>query len=240
MTSKVVSILASLCLSMPAMAESGGAAPKEERIGVGGGLLVGAAAGGPIGMIIGAAIGGLVGNKVHVEKSAREDFEQRFAAASADLASLEAMLDGTEEDVAALEQALNMQASRYRDALRRTLAAEIYFHTGESAIDTRIAERLTSIGAVLSLIDDFTLVIEGHADGRGDAEYNAQLSADRALAVRDVLVAAGVPADRITATGAGEALSTADEKDLDSLALERRVQVNLLYPESEGRVARQR
>jgi len=238
MTSKLIVTLATVTLILPGLA-SAAKSPKEEKVGVGSGLLVGAAAGGPIGMIVGAAIGGLLGDRMHEQKAERDEFERRYEAAARDVESLENLLGGSERDIAELRQALNSQTSRFRDALRETLAAEIYFHTGESAIDARTEERLARIGSVVRLIDDFTIVIEGHADARGDAAYNEQLSAERADAVRRVLVAAGIPVDRITATAAGEAFSTAAENDLDSLALERRVQINLVYPEVGRRVARQ-
>lgn len=41
------------------------------------------------------------------------------------------------------------------------------------------------------------LLVEGHCDERGTEEYNRSLGERRALAVRELLVAAGVPADRV-------------------------------------------
>jgi len=48
------------------------------------------------------------------------------------------------------------------------------------------------------------IAIEGHTDVRGDAPYNQALSQRRAESVRSWLVAHGVAAGRISATGAGE------------------------------------
>jgi peptidoglycan-associated lipoprotein len=44
----------------------------------------------------------------------------------------------------------------------------------------------------------------GHADPRGTVEHNAQLSADRAIAVRDKLIDLGAPRDRVVVTIYGE------------------------------------
>ncbi len=55
--------------------------------------------------------------------------------------------------------------------------------------------------------------LEGHTDSSGDAAYNERLAQRRAEAVRDALVARGVPADRITLIGKGErdlAVATGD------------------------------
>ena len=45
--------------------------------------------------------------------------------------------------------------------------------------------------------------IEGHTDSTGSIETNLVLSQRRAESVADALVAAGVPRDRIVATGLG-------------------------------------
>jgi outer membrane protein OmpA-like peptidoglycan-associated protein len=47
------------------------------------------------------------------------------------------------------------------------------------------------------------MTIEGHADVRGSDDFNNELSQRRADHVRDVMLAAGVPADKITAHGFG-------------------------------------
>lgn len=239
MKSHWILALITLVIATQSQAASSSKSPKEEKVGVGSGFAVGAAAGGPIGAIIGAAVGAVIGNKMHTEKSAREDFEQRFARASDDLESLEALLRGSERDLAEARSALNAQSSTYRDALREVLAAEIYFHTGDASLDEKTTERIARLGSVMQLIDGITVIVEGHADARGDADYNEQLSAERAAAVRRALVESGLPEDRVTATAAGETFATAAEDDLDSLALERRVQLNVVYPESGNRVARQ-
>lgn len=51
---------------------------------------------------------------------------------------------------------------------------------------------------------DALLLIEGHADERGTAEYNLALGERRARAARDYLVMQGIPADRISTVSLGE------------------------------------
>jgi peptidoglycan-associated lipoprotein len=46
--------------------------------------------------------------------------------------------------------------------------------------------------------------LEGHADPRGTIDHNTKLSADRAEAVTDKLIALGAPRDRIKVTVYGE------------------------------------
>jgi outer membrane protein OmpA-like peptidoglycan-associated protein len=49
-----------------------------------------------------------------------------------------------------------------------------------------------------------TVAVEGHTDYLGSDKYNQALSQKRANAVKDYFVAAGVPADKVTAVGKGE------------------------------------
>jgi len=48
------------------------------------------------------------------------------------------------------------------------------------------------------------VLIEGHCDERGTAEYNLGLGERRAKAVKDYLIAAGIPADRISTISYGK------------------------------------
>ena len=48
------------------------------------------------------------------------------------------------------------------------------------------------------------VVLEGHTDATGGAEYNLQLSHRRAATVRQYLIARGVPARRLSPIGYGE------------------------------------
>lgn len=48
------------------------------------------------------------------------------------------------------------------------------------------------------------LLVEGHCDERGTEEYNRSLGERRALAIRELLVAAGVPADHVHTASFGK------------------------------------
>jgi peptidoglycan-associated lipoprotein len=48
------------------------------------------------------------------------------------------------------------------------------------------------------------ITVEGHCDERGTAEYNLGLGERRAKEVKDYLVAAGIPADRIATISYGK------------------------------------
>jgi peptidoglycan-associated lipoprotein len=57
------------------------------------------------------------------------------------------------------------------------------------------------------------VMVEGHADERGTAEYNLALGERRATAVRDYLVNLGVGADRITVVSKGKEAPVCTEQN---------------------------
>jgi outer membrane protein OmpA-like peptidoglycan-associated protein len=70
-----------------------------------------------------------------------------------------------------------------------------------------------------------TVAIGGHTDSVGDTGSNQTLSVNRANAVRDHLIAQGVPASQLTATGFGETQGIADNNTDAGRALNRRVEL---------------
>ncbi len=74
------------------------------------------------------------------------------------------------------------------------------------------------------------LVIEGHSDVRGPAEYNRWLSQQRADRTRALLVEAGVPADRVDAIGHGAERPRELGTDEASHARNRRVEFVFVPP----------
>ena len=136
-----------------------------------------------------------------------------------------------------------MRSSRLVGLHDRALAVERRELLGEfEQVRAQLVRRVRveRLGEILGEFEDFSIVLEGHADPRGEATYNEQLSAERAAAVREALILAGLPADKITTRAVGEDNSTAQDGDLDAMALERRVDMRIVYPlPRENRVARQ-
>ena len=71
------------------------------------------------------------------------------------------------------------------------------------------------------------VLVTGHADPSGNAAINEKLSGARAEAVRAALVAAGVPADKITTSAKGSSDPTADNSTAEGRALNRRVDISV-------------
>jgi outer membrane protein OmpA-like peptidoglycan-associated protein len=240
MRNKFLLLVVSSVVAMPAWTAETDTASKQENIGVGSGAAIGAIAGGPVGLIVGAAFGAWLGDRFHHERSERLAFEAKYGEAQADAASLESRLSGTERQARHFESELLAERLAHREDLRRALDIEVMFRTGDSELADDIEPRLARLAELVSPIDGTMIRLEGHADARGSEEYNEQLSAARAAAVRDALIEAGMPAARITMSAIGERDSTAQEKDLDAMAFERRVQIKLVDQSDDiNRVAQQ-
>ena len=213
---------------------------REEGIGIGAGGIIGAIAGGPIGFIIGAATGGWVGNKIDKLDDDRDAFEERYQRAEQIASTLESELGTAEAELSEMRVVMREQDETYREKLHEALDVEVYFRTGEAALSDQVADRVERLGELVGDFEDFVIVVEGHADVRGDATYNDQLSAQRAAAVREALIRAGLPSERIMTKASGENASRAAEGDLDAMALDRRVELSVAYPvPRENRVAQQ-
>ncbi len=80
---------------------------------------------------------------------------------------------------------------------------------------------------------DLRVKIIGSASQSGSAATNERLALERAAKVRDFLVQAGIPADRIEAVGVGNREPLADPTSAENLARNRRVEFFLFSPLTE-------
>ena len=92
------------------------------------------------------------------------------------------------------------------------------------------------LAALVAPMEGAVIRLDGYTDVRGTETFNTTLSAARADAVRDALIRGGMPADRVIVTAVGESGSTAAEQDADGMALDRRVEMNVVDIDT-GRVA---
>jgi peptidoglycan-associated lipoprotein len=80
----------------------------------------------------------------------------------------------------------------------------IYFAEDKSALSPEAEETLRKQAAWLSQYPGVAIQIEGHADERGTREYNISLSARRATATREFLIAQGVDGGRVSSIAYGK------------------------------------
>ena len=100
---------------------------------------------------------------------------------------------------------------------------DVHFAFDRYDLDDQAREILQHNANWLKANPGVTVSIAGDADERGDITYNLALTQKRADAVRDALVADGVPADRIQfATGWGKLYPTCSQSDESCWAQNRR------------------
>lgn len=81
----------------------------------------------------------------------------------------------------------------------------IYFAWNRASLNQQAIQKLRDVATELLAIDEpYDVVLNGHTDTSGPDDYNMTLSERRAMTVRDVLVAFGVPADIIQVFAFGE------------------------------------
>jgi outer membrane protein OmpA-like peptidoglycan-associated protein len=101
----------------------------------------------------------------------------------------------------------------------------IFFDTGKAELKTGARNTLTRIAEQLRSDDTIRVSIEGHTDNVGSEAMNQELSERRANAVRDVLVASGISADRITTAGRGESQPVVTNNTASGRQQNRRVEL---------------
>lgn len=81
----------------------------------------------------------------------------------------------------------------------------IRFAEGSAEFEAASKVLLDEVAAALKPCRGSIIAIAGHSDAVGDAAVNLRLSGERAAAVRDALVARGLPRDSLRARGFGSA-----------------------------------
>ena len=87
--------------------------------------------------------------------------------------------------------------------LEASAGDRVFFAFDRSDISAEAREILTRQADWLRRYPNVSVTIEGHCDERGTREYNLALGERRAQAVKNVLVASGIPASRISTISYG-------------------------------------
>jgi len=99
------------------------------------------------------------------------------------------------------------------------------FDFDKSDIRTTQMNEVSEIAAYVKQNPSTKVGIDGHTDPRGTDKYNQALSERRVNAIRDALMKAGVPADRILTGAFGEARPVCNQSTEDCWQRDRRVEV---------------
>ena len=114
------------------------------------------------------------------------------------------------------------------DQDRTSLQAQtVYFDFDKSGIKATERPKLEAAKKFLDEHADARLLLEGHCDWRGTAEYNLGLGDRRANEVKKFLTGLGVSADKLETLSKGS-LDAAEKADEATMAKDRRVELVVL------------
>jgi outer membrane protein OmpA-like peptidoglycan-associated protein len=238
--SRAIGAMGLIFLSTAALAAETKPAPPQEPIGFMTGAVIGGFAAGPIGAVVGAGLGTWLGNRVHRAGDAGKA-EAKVAALQTDKTALESDKSALVVEKTALADANRDLNARLDDLTHRVetaqtarengsdlldgLQGDVLFRTGSAEITPEIAHQVGVLAQAVAKAPSLKVRVDGYADPRGTAEDNLKLSQDRANAVRDLFLAAGIHEDLLEVNAYGKSQSVA--ADSDGYALERRVRLTL-------------
>ncbi len=105
------------------------------------------------------------------------------------------------------------------------IALYINFDSGKATIKPDSETVITEIVKALQSQPDLKVKVEGHTDNVGNEAANQQLSEDRAKAVMEAVVAAGIDPARLSSQGFGMSKPIADNNTEEGRAQNRRVEL---------------
>ncbi len=112
--------------------------------------------------------------------------------------------------------------------------SDILFDVDQPTLKPGAEQNLERIAAVLRRYPHRGVAVEGHADVTGSHEENQRLSATRAAAVRNALVAGGVDSTRVTARGWGETQPVASNTSMGGRERNQRVEIIVVAADADG------
>ncbi|QNK77034.1 OmpA family protein [Winogradskyella sp. PAMC22761] len=185
-------------------------------IGAAGGALLGAIIGNNVGngnnSELGAVIGGVVGGGAGVLIGNKMDKQAQKIEEEIPGATVERVDDGI--------------------VLTFDEQSGVYFATEKYNINEKSQETLNKLARVFSEYPDTNILVVGHTDSSGNADYNMTLSKNRAEAVTNYLTGKGLSSGRFTTHWYGEEQPTNDNSTAEGRSKNRRVNIAIVPNEA--------
>lgn len=169
-------------------------------------VAIGGCANNPSNTQKGAAIGAVMGAILGKATGDHDKSRYAWGAAVGAIAggAIGNYMDKQEEELRNELSDSGVEVVREGDNLRLIMPGDITFATDSASISPNFNPVLKDVATVLNEYEKTVLMIKGHTDDTGAAEYNQGLSERRANAVKMQLTSFNVNPTRITAVGLGE------------------------------------
>jgi len=109
--------------------------------------------------------------------------------------------------------------------------AGVYFDTNKAGVRGTSATTLNKMAGIFNEYPQSYILVEGHTDSAGPADYNENLSKQRAESVTKYLVSKGISSKRFTTKWYGENQPKADNSTKEGKAKNRRVELAIVASE---------
>ena len=155
------------------------------------------------GAMIGAGVGGAVGAVVGNQTGSTA----RGAIIGAAVGGTAGAIIGHQMDQQAKEIQQNIpgaQVTRVGEGIQVTFASSMLYDFDSDVVLPTAAANLRNLAASLGKYPNTDVLIVGHTDATGSAEYNQGLSLRRATSAANYLIAQGVASTRVRTAGRGE------------------------------------
>ncbi|MDR3366932.1 MAG: OmpA family protein [Prevotellaceae bacterium] len=113
----------------------------------------------------------------------------------------------------------------------KVVLSNIFFKVGSAELSEASTMELNRMVTMLNELPNLRIEVSGHTDNTGPAEFNQMLSKNRANAVVDYLIRAGISADRLTYVGYGSDQPIAPNTTAEGRTANRRTEFKVLETE---------
>ncbi len=137
-------------------------------------------------------------------------------------------LDAQAAELRAELASTGVQVVEGDDSIRLIMPGNITFKTDSADINSSFYPVLNSVAKVLNKYSNSTVMVSGHTDSTGSAEYNLNLSRERATSVASYLQGQGVKSSRFEVLGLGSSNPIASNDTAVGRAQNRRVEIKII------------
>lgn len=194
------------------------------------GLVAGGLVAGPPGAVLGFTSGAVIGDLESQNQKLVASSQPTTESSESQSHQIQLIEKAESHQLQFLQQ--KQQEQDQLAALQQGFRFCMGFRTGSSLIEPKMAEQLDALAEMLKAFPQFHLLIEAGADQRGSESFNQNLSRERAEAVAQRLINAGLNKDRLSTRYQGESAAEYPVEDREGLAFDRMVQLTLVHGEA--------
>jgi len=125
------------------------------------------------------------------------------------------------------------ETKRTEQGLVTKLKSDILFDSGKSELKAAAKKNLKEMSTIMKKYPENVLTVKGYTDNTGSSMINEKISNERARAVKEALIASGMPESVITTLGMGPANPISDNSTPQGRSQNRRVEIEITVDESK-------